>query len=166
MANTWLDDDGLYHKYGTTKATAHIGGEYTRVGGDYTEVEFTLNLTTVGSSAGIIDDVVVIPAGARIQEVEVLCHTAADSTNDDGTLNLGLIKTDRTTEIDYDGLLASYDQSRMDAAGEKNTVVVGGTDAGALLGTTLTYTGHVTADYDTHAFTAGVVRIRIRYYMP
>lgn len=162
MANT-SDLNNLHRKYGNTASVSHIGGEYRTTNGLHV-MEFALDLTTVGTSATIIDDVSIFPKNMRIQEVEVVCHTAADSTSDTATLNLGFIALDRSTEVDFDGLLATYDQSRMDAAGEKNTVILAGTDAGAKIGASLTSPAYVCADWDTEAFTAGVVIIRIRYY--
>lgn len=164
LATGVLHADGLYQKYGTNAGISANGGEL-RTAADFKEVELTLTLTDVGSGSTIINDQVVIPKNARIQEVEVLCHTAADSASDTATLNLGLIGTNRSSTIDADGLLATYDQSRMDGAGEKNVVILAGTDAGALIGTTLAAAGLVVADYDTEAFTAGVIKIRIRYYI-
>ncbi len=88
-------------------------------------------------------------------------------------IDVGLIKTDRTTEIDYDGLLAAAPLGIMDLAGERTiftaatTVPASATGTGALIGTTLTYTGHISASRtDSTAFTAGVVWMTVRYYMP
>jgi hypothetical protein len=164
MVQSWLNPDGLYRKFGPDNATANIGGEY-KTYGDVHEMEFDVTLTTIGSSPTILSDQVFFPTNARIESIEVIAHTAATSAGGTATMNLGLQSTDRTTQIDYDGFLATYDQSRMDVAGEKNTVIVGGTDAGALIGTTNTTIGYVTADWDTEAFTGGRVRIRVRYYM-
>ena len=51
----------------------------------------------------------------------------------------------------------------IDTAGETNVIRKGSTGAGALIGTTLTNAGLLVADYDTAAFTAGEVVVRIRY---
>lgn len=162
MANT-STINGLYRKYGNTASASHIGGE-NRTNGDLREISFMLDLTTVGSSPTIINDVAIFPKTVRIRDVDVTTYTAATSAGSAATLNLGFIALDRSTEVDYDGLLATYDQSRMDAAGETNNVVVGGTDAGAKLGSSNTSPAYICADYDTEAFTAGVVLIRIRYF--
>lgn len=165
MVQAWLDNTGLYRKYGPDKAAPTIGGEVLSFG-ELREVVFTLDLTTVGSSATILSDVQVIPEGVRIEEIEVVTHTAADSAGDAGVLNLGLIATDRSTEIDFNGFIAAAAQTTMDAAGETTVYQIGTTGVGALVGTTTTATGHITADYDTAAFSAGVLHIRIRYYKP
>lgn len=160
---SWMNDDGLYLKYGTEKATANIGGEY-RTNTSLREVELKITLTDLTATETILSDQVFIPAGARIQEVEVVTHTAAAT----GTaIDLGLIRTDRTTELDYDGLLAACPTASMNAAGEKTIFSDNTTYDGALVGTTLANTGYVSASRtDATAFTAGVIYVKIRYYMP
>lgn len=164
MVQSWLNPDGLYRKFGPDNATANIGGEY-RHDGALHQMEFDLTLTTVGTNATIISDQTYFPKNARIEAIEVVAHTGATSAGGTASLNLGLISTDRTTEIDFNGFLATYQQTKMDTAGERNYVTVGGSNAGALIGTTNTTIGHIAADYDNEAFTAGRVRIRVYYYM-
>lgn len=169
MVQAWYDNAGLYRKFGTDKATAKTAGEYRKYG-KYHEIEVTITAANLTQTETILDDIVVIPAGARIQEVEVQTHTAAAT----GTaIDLGLIQTDRSTEIDYNGLLAAAPLAIMDLAGERTiftaatTVPASATGTGALIGTTLTYSGHISASMtDATSFTAGVIVVTIRYYMP
>lgn len=161
---TWNNDDGLYIKFGTDEATATIGGN-TVTADDYQMVSFDLDLTTLGATAAIVSDNIFIPANARVDKVEIITTTAADSSGDSGVLNIGTIRKDRTTEIDYDGLVAAMVQGNIDAAGETQEVVIGHTYVGADVGTTTAYAGYITADYDTAAFTAGEVKVRIFYRM-
>lgn len=164
MVQAWLDNAGLYQKYGVDQTTTSSAGEYEN-DGQYREVEFKIDLTTLSQTETILDDNVVIPAGMRIAEIEVKTHTAAAT----GTaIDLGLIKTDRTTEIDYNGLLTAFVTATMNVAGEKYIYTVPNTaEAGALVGTTTAYTGHVTCSQtDATDFTAGVIYVKIRYYRP
>lgn len=169
MAQTWMDPDGLYHKFGVTKATANIGGEYRNTG-RLRDIEFKIDLTALTQSETILSDQVFLPSGARIQEVDILTQTAAAT----GTaIDLGLTRTDRTTEIDFDGLLAAAPTSVMNSAGERSiyrvavTVPTGLTGTGALIGTTTSNVGYVSCSRtDGTAFTAGVIIVTIRYYMP
>ena len=161
---TWNNDDGLYIKFGTDEATAGIGG-HVSTADDYQMVSVEVDLTTLAATAGILDDNVWVPANARIDKVEVIVETAADSAGDAAVLNVGLIRKDRSTEIDYDGLVAAMVQGNIDAAGETQEVVIGHTYVGADVGTTTANAGYITADYDTAAFTAGVVLIRVFYRM-
>lgn len=163
MVQSWTNSDGLYIKYGPDKATAKKGGEFVPTTNLRT-VEFKIDLTALTESETPLDDTIFLPAGARIQEVEIVTHTAA--TNG-AAIDLGLIKTDRSTEIDYDGLLAAAPTANMNAAGEKNIYSDNTTYDGALIGTTLAYTGYVTCSRTTAtAFGAGVIYVKIRYYMP
>ena len=160
---SWNNPDGLLVKFGTEKATANIGGEY-RTNGHLREIEFKIDLTDLTQTETIQSDQVFLPSGARIQDLIVVCHTAAAT----GTaIDLGLIRTDRSTEIDYNGLLAAFPTANMNAAGEINTVDIAHTYKGALIGTTTSNVGYFTASMtDATAFTAGIIFVTIRYYMP
>lgn len=163
MTNTWLDPDGLYRKYGTTKAVPNVAGEY-KTYGELREIEIKLDLTKVTATDGsyIVSDQVFFPKNVRIEAITVSTDVAGTGTG--AVLNLGLVKTDRATEIDYNGFLAAFPLTSMDSAGETTTITAGGTYAGALIGTVnSTFDGYITADYDTAAFTAGSVFIRIKY---
>lgn len=158
-----LNADSLYLKYGTERATANKVGEY-RTNASLREVEATIDLTTLTASPVIISDVTFFPL-ARFEEVVIVATTAATSSGS-ATLDIGFQRTDRSTELDYNGLVAALAKTAYDAAGEKNTINVGSTGAGALLGTTTTNVGYLTANYNTAAFTAGIIKVRIRFMIP
>lgn len=158
----YYDSSGLLRKYGTEKTVPLTGGEY-RKNGHLREIELKIDLTTLTQSEVIQSDQVYIPKNARLQEVEIVTHTAAATGV---AIDLGLIRTDRTTEIDYDGLLAAFPTASMNAAGEKNVITDNTTYDGALIGTTLANVGFVTCSATTAtAFTAGVIYVTIRYYV-
>jgi hypothetical protein len=160
----WLNADGLYVKTGYEKAAAgNPAGEYKTLG-RLRDIEVRVSLATLGTARSILSDVTYFPKGARIEEVEVVVETAATGTN--AVLNLGLVRTDRTTTYDDDGFVAALAVTSMDAAGEKVVLRPGVTGAGAFIGTTLANVGLLVADYDTAAFETGVIRVRIRYYAP
>lgn len=163
MAQTWMNNDGLFIKYGTERATSGKAGEY-RTNGRLREVEVILDLTTLTETETIIDDNTTIPAGVIIQEVEIDTKTAAATGV---AIDVGLIKTDRTTEYDYDGLLAAFPTASMNAAGEKNIISDNTTYDGALVGAVLANTSYISASRTTAtAFTAGYVVVTIRYWRP
>lgn len=163
MVQSWMNSDGLYIKYGPDKATAGKAGEYSPTT-DIHEVVLKITLSDLTETETIQSDTIVLPAGARIQEVETVTHTAAATG---AAVDLGLIRMDRSTELDYDGLLAAFPTASMNAAGEKNIYSDNTTYDGALVGTTLAYNGYLSASRTTStAFTAGVVYFKIRYYMP
>lgn len=158
----YTDIGGLYQKFGVEQTVTAAGGEYVTTAA-LREVEFKITLTALGTASAIVTgaDNIFIPAGVRVEEVEIVVDTAATGTG--AVLNIGLVRTDRTTAIDADGLVAALALTALDAAGEKTVLRVGSTGAGALIGTTLANVGHLVADYDTAAFTAGVITVRVRY---
>ena len=161
---TWLNNDNLYRKFGTTQATVQKGGEY-RLDGPEHMIEVKLTLADLTQTETIQSDTIFFPKNARITKVEVVTHTAAAT----GTaIDVGLIRsTDRTTEIDYNGFLAAFPTGSMNAAGLTTTLYEATTYNGALIGTTTAdYAGHISASMtDATAFTAGVIYVRIFYYM-
>ncbi len=161
---TWTNSDGLRITFGVDEAVTGTAGEYRTDDRDRV-AEVVINLTSLGTAAAIQDQHTTIPAGMRIARVELINETAATSGGS-AVLNVGLQRLDRTTELDYDGFIAAGALATFDAAGETVTYTEGSTAHGALIGTTLANPGYITADYDTAAFTAGRVRVRIYYYKP
>lgn len=161
---SYLNADKLLLKFGTEKATATTTGEYHNYG-QFHEVEMKLTLSALTQTESIQADVTTLPAGARISEIKVVTHTAAATGV---AIDLGLIKSaDRTTEVDYDGLLAAFPTASMDAAGETTILTAGSTYVGAKVGTTLAFTSLISCSATTAtAFTAGVIYVTIKYYMP
>ena len=163
MAQTWKNNDGLYLKFGPTKAVANTAGEYKLDGPEHM-IEVKLDLTTLTQTETIQSDQVFFPIDARITKVEVVTHTAAAT----GTaIDVGMIRaSDRSTELDYNGLLAAFPTASMNADGETTTLTAGVTYAGAQIGATnSTYVGMISASAtDATAFTAGVIYVRIFYY--
>lgn len=165
MANTWMNNDGMHLKTGTEEARLSTAGAF-RNDGPYHVVEVTIHdMTTLADTTAILDDVTFVPKGARIEKVELVTETACTSGGS-AVLNVGLIRRDRSTAIDVDGLIAAAALSTFNSAGETLDLVVGATGAGALIGTTLANNGYLCAEYDTAAFTAGKVVIRVYYRFP
>jgi hypothetical protein len=161
---TWHNADGLYIKFGQNEGRAGTAGQFASVdAGNEHVIEVDINLTSLGTGAAIQSDVVRIPSGFYVKQVEVFVTEAATSGGS-ATLNVGLIRSDRTTEEDYDGLVAALALASIDAIGDVVTLVQGSTSHGALVGTVLASTAKnsfITADYDTAAYTAGKVKIRV-----
>lgn len=166
---TWKNSDNLLVKLGPSEAasldtTKGAAGEYKTFGpARWTEV--VLDLTDLNTSSSIIiNDVAIFPKNARIEEVELVTTTAATSGGS-ATLDVGLIQnSDRSTAIDEDGLIAAAALATFNAAGERLNLTVGSTGAGAMIGTTNSTVGLLVAKAGTATFTAGVVRIRIKWF--
>lgn len=164
MPTNWMNADNLYVKFGTNKSTVTIGGAYNE-SGPYNVVEIKLTGTALAASQTIVSDVIILPEGARIDKVETVTETAWDSAADNTVLNVGLMKVADRLVYDADGLIAALPQASMDPAGEFQDIKIGHTYVGSAIGTTLTEPCYITADYDTAAATAGIVRVRIFYRM-
>jgi len=167
MAGTWLNSDGLYLKFGTTKVVPDIGGEF-KTYGDLRTIELDLDLSTLGVAGTntIISDQVFLPVGARIEQVELVTHIAVAGAS--GTLDVGVINTDRTTIPSAPGagataFVAAATTAALATVGTKLVITPGSTFAGTFLGKTVATVGYITARSNTTAQT-GNVHIRIKYY--
>jgi|SwirhisoilCB3_FD_contig_111_664941_length_8816_multi_4_in_0_out_0_3 acetaldehyde dehydrogenase (acetylating) len=165
----YLDSSGLYVKTGLEQTVPLTGGDY-RTYGELREIELNLDLTKAPLlSAGpiIVNDQIFFEKNMVVQEVEIYTTTAA--TGSTATLDIGLIAVDRATEIDFNGFIAALAQSstNLSTAGNKTVYTKGSTGAGALIGGSAVGTsGYICMNYNTAAFTAGNIKVRIRYFRP
>jgi hypothetical protein len=155
---TWMNPDGLFKKFGTTKATPNTGGEY-KTYGEFREIELRIDLTTLTASPVIQNDEVFYPIGMRLQEVEVYVETAAVGGT---SFSLGLVQTDRSTVISNTFFLAATVIADHDVTGEKKAYSGGIATFGVGAGTPNTVPGYITA-LAAGTYSAGVVKVRIRY---
>lgn len=165
MAVPYTNADGLTIKYGPLEGTVGRAGEYRTLTG-VRVVEFALNLVDLATARTVLDYNTQIDKNSFIEKVEVETTTAVTGTN--ATLNIGLVRTDTTTTYDDDGLgtAAALTQTALATKGTILTYITGTSNAGALIGTTLANNGLLVADYDTAAFTAGRVTVRIYLSFP
>lgn len=163
----WFNSDGLLVKFGLEEGAAGKGGAFRDLGPNRMyEWKLTLTDYPFGATIYVIDDTCFIPK-AFMDSVEVEVLTGA--TGATATLDFGLQRTDRTTEIDYDGLLAAVAQTVIDTpAGKTRLYRSEATDSipvpavgGALLGTTTTNVGLPVVRVNTASFTAGVIAVRL-----
>lgn len=167
---SWYNNDGLYIKIGAEEGVAAKGGTYRTVAPlQITEVKLDLTADAtstsaiVGSTGGQAG--VFIPDGVFIEAVEVVAEVAATSGGS-ATLDIGLVRRDRTTAVDIDGLVAAMALTAIDATGERSYLTKGATGAGALVGSTLTNGGYIVANRNVANFTAGKITIRVFWYKP
>lgn len=153
---TWTNNDGLYIKYGVTEANEHKVGEYNEAGGLHV-FEATILYTDLSAfgTTTILSDTAYFPSNAYIEGATLEVETAFTSGGS-ATLTLGLIRKDRTTAIDADGIDATIAVAALTA---------GATIAcdGALIGTRLSNVGLLTALAGTANFTAGKAYLRVTY---
>lgn len=166
----YFNTDGLYIKVGREEGAQAKGGTY-RTAGALQCTEVKLDVVTdapvasaiIGTSSGQLGTI--IPGGVRIEAVELITETAVTSGGS-ATLDVGLVRLDRTTEIDNNGLIAALAIASFNAVSERTYFVSGVTGAGALIGTTTTFPGYLVANYGTAAFTAGKTIVRVYWYRP
>lgn len=162
----WINNDGLRIQIGVSEAEVTRSGEQAMNDGRRI-FETVIDLANLGSSTALLEDTrtTVLPSGLRIDEIQVINETAATSGGS-ATLNLGLVRQDATTTYDADGFLAAAPLADFNLAGETLIYRIGTTGAGAFIGTTLANAGFLVADYDTAAFTAGRLLVRIIGHVP
>lgn len=159
---TWMNNDGLYIKYGTDEGVIGKGGALAEGSAGQHVIDVNITLSTLTTTAAIVEDNVIVPKGYVITRVQLITTTAATSGGS-ATLDVGLMRLDRSTNIDDDGLIVAAALSTFNSVGETLDLVFGSTGAGALVGTVTdaTYPSYITASYNTAAFTAGVVKVRV-----
>lgn len=156
----WRNSDGLT-VYFAGELRRFDGGEFPGAGATRT-IEFEVNavdLTTTPTAFGA--PWVVIPRNSVIESVEVISETPLTGGT---SIDIGLVRLDGTTELDYDGLVDGLVTANLNVAGEKNVVTAGTTYAGVLVGTETAYPGHLTV-LETGTFSAGRLVIRVNLYV-
>ena len=161
---TWLNADGLYLTSGVDEGVAQTVGEYDQPGPRHV-IEVIIDLdslpTLASGNTQIQSDTITLPKGALIEKVDVIVTEVTAGTN--ANLNVGLVKLDRTTVYDADGILAAADAFNASALGLVTEYLVGTTEVGSAVGTVLTESCYITAAPETADWTAGVVKVRIYY---
>lgn len=175
---SWMNADGLYVKMAREEADPVPGGTLNFGENEHT-LEFVIDYTDVQSAtATILGSVgtagtfgVVVPEGVVIKELELFVLTAFTSSGAIGssTLVIGTKKaSDRSTELDHDGLTTtSLVGSVLDAVGETTVVKVGTTGAGDDYGAVTSENGVIVvanSQHASHPYTDGKLRCRLKYF--
>lgn len=167
--STWTNSDGLVVGFGThsedNDVTALYGGtEKTLV------VEYDLaNLADTFAATNVKPQDVVIPRGSVFVEGYITTLVAATSGGA-GTLDVGTWGVGLTTEVvdDADGLVADVTIAEMTSIGEVHVLdgaliaTAGTTAAGAVSDSNVV----IAPSYETAAFTAGRIRLTVKYIVP
>jgi hypothetical protein len=164
--NYWDNSDGLRIYFPDSDRTTR-GGSVISAGSNQTNAVIDLTaLPTVSSGdQQIILENVVFPLGASIDKVELIVRK--ETAGSSATLDVGLVKTDRSTEYDFNGLLAAANDFNAGTdVGKVFTFTNGATEAGTKLGIPLTEAAYLTANAATADFTAGIVELRIFWTVP
>jgi hypothetical protein len=161
VGGNYLDPDGLFRQYGTSKAIPTTAGDYLSYG-EWRDIELTLNLgTSPLSTAGtyIIGNTTFLGTNIFIETVNYDVEVAAVGGT---SVSLGTMRLDRSTSVSNTNLSAAVATATL-TAGASATVNTGG-----IVGTTVTTSqfpdgaAYITAT-TIGTFSAGVVKFRIRY---
>lgn len=180
MANTWMNADGLFVKFGLAEADVSIGGENLKYG-DRGEIELVLDYTEMlSATAAVAGSVgspgsfgIVLPKGITIEQVETFVETAFTSSGTIGSATVVIgtfLASDRTTADDATALTttsATGTALGLATAGTKTTITVGSTGAGTKIGVPLTTNTVLSVRNSAHGsnpFTAGKLKVRIVYF--
>lgn len=169
LKNAWRNADSMNVYFPVDAGTVTRGGERDFDGRHETffEVDLTALPTVASGNIQIVAENVVIPIGSFIENVEVLTTKAA--TGATATFDVGLVDlADRTTEIDFNGLVAAGTVASIAALGTFIRYNKGSTSAGALVGTrsSTTKAGLLTMNASTADFTAGKLEVRVHWFVP
>ena len=179
-SGSWTNSDGLYLQYGTTKATAEVGGDYLAYG-QLRVAEVLVNVGTMSSAAATsstpISNTLFFPQGQNlfIEKVDVVTEVATSATS--GAISIGLVQDDRTT-VPTNGataFVAAATSTAFTTAGTIVTYTAGTASAGALIGTynsqwntntsgTNSVGGYITAYQSGTSSATGQLRVRIYYH--
>lgn len=164
MANqNWLNQDGLFIQFGADKAVPTTTGDYLSYG-DVREMESTIDLTTLtpfGTNI-VVANTSFMPVGTFVEQIDIDVEIAAVGTG--ATFNMGLIGTDRLTVASATGFVNALAVTSL-TQGAKIVLNGGSTGAGSYVGTVagVPSVGYMIASAGTAAFTAGKVKVRIKY---
>src|SRR5688500_17909992 len=101
---TWVNDDGLFIKFGTDEAKLNTGGEFPIMDGNYHLLQFEITPTVLNTLTGpiFLSDTLTIPGDCFLFKAEFEVEVAFDSAGEAATVDFGLYDTDRTTAYDED----------------------------------------------------------------
>lgn len=160
VAGNYMDSDGLFRQYGTSKAVPTTAGDYLSYG-ETRDIEFTVNLASLSTTPTIVANTTFFPSNVFVESVNVDVETAAVGGT---SLSIGTMRTDRSTVISNTAFVNALVTASM-TAGASITMTGGSTSAGSLIGTTTSFTDNGVYMTATVAgtFSAGTAKIRIRY---
>lgn len=160
----WINNDGLYLQFGTTKAVPTTMGDYLSYG-ESREIEFTLTPSTLTTSPAIQGNTTFLPTGVFIESIETEVEGTAPAGGT--SISIGTMRADRSTVISNTGLLNAQLLASHDTAGEYNKYnVAGAAGGGGSVGTITSFTdgfAYITALAAGTYTGAGTMKIRIRY---
>jgi hypothetical protein len=172
VAGSWLDNDGKFRQYGTSKAVAASGGDYL-AWGDTREMEFTISLASLTSSPLVQEYTTFFPASNTqlfvekvVIDVEVGAVGGTSISIGTGYMTPGTLTTPpAVTAISNTAFVNALVTASINTAGQQITMTNGTTSAGGYIGTTSadqTHKNYITA-LASGTYSAGQIKVRIFY---
>jgi len=151
--STWINEDGLTVRFDKDRLNQKKQSGAYNFGGPTETIEIFVNLADLTATNAVIEEGVRLPTGYLLESAEL----AVDEVGAGGSaIDIGIVAADRTTEVDYNGVIAAAATSAVNAVG-KQTVATG-----ALVGTVLnSKAAYVTGKVAGTLFTAGKARVRL-----
>lgn len=166
VGGNWLNPDGLFVQYGTSKAIPTTVGDYLSYG-ETREIEMTVTLAgTAAGATTILGNTTFFPSNVFVEQVEMDVETAGAGGT---SFSIGTMRLDRTTTGSAGTAFNSFINGEVLAtitpAGKKVLYTGGSTAAGVLIGTTTNFTdnGVYITLTNVGTFTNGVIKVRIKY---
>lgn len=156
MATYWTNDDGLTIHYGTMDSVNK--GRRPEFDGPMQQLVLDIVGTELADTASTqhLVGAASIPAGAHLVSANLYVTTAFAGTS--AVLDIGVYKSSDLSAVDDDGIDSAI------AVGSLTDEATIASD-GALIGTALAFDSVIAASYDTAAFTAGVAKLIVNYFV-
>lgn len=178
VAGSWLDGDGRFRQYGTSKAVPEVGGDYLAYG-DVRIMEVTINLANLTTSPLIQSYTTFFPASNTqlfVEQVTVDTEVGMVVASGATGLSIGtgymtpgtLTNPPAVTAIATTAFTAgaTFVNSLFTTPGQKQVLTAGSTGAGTYIGTTSadqTHKNYITATAVGGTYSTGTVKVRIYY---
>lgn len=169
---SWLDNDGKFRQYGTSKAVPASGGDFLSYG-ETREMEFTINLANLTTSPLVQEYTTFFPASNTQLFVEQVTVEVEVAGTGSGSISVGtgfmtpgtLTTPPAVTAISNTAFVNALAVSSITPAGTKLILTAGSTGAGGYIGSTSadqTHKNYITALASAGSLT-GQIRVRIYY---
>jgi len=176
---SWIDNDGRVLQYGPQKTIAATAGDFLSYG-ETREIELTINLANLTTTAIVQDLNTYMPSGTQTFIEKVVVETEVGMTVGSATafsVGLGYLTTGTyvtvgnatyppITTISDTAFVNGMLNASVTTPGQQITLTTGVTAAGAYIGTssaTTTQTNYLTAKSVGGTYTGGVIKVRIFY---
>lgn len=172
VAGSWLDNDGRFRQYGTSKAVPEVGGDFLAYG-DTRVMEVTISLASLTTSPLAQSFTTFFPASNTqlfveqvVVDVEVGAVGGTSVSVGTGFMTAGtLTNPPAMTAISNTAFVNALVTASIATAGQKIILTTGSTSAGGYIGSTSadqTHKNYITA-LAAGTYSAGVIKVRIFY---